>query len=398
MKARHAMLAIAAALLALASSAQAVDMHGYFRDGVGGNSKGGDQVALKNAGQDYTLRLGNESNWGEFAFDQLMLKDKNGVEWTAEFMLGWGDGWNNGSEAITVELKQQWLKGTFPQLGGASVWGGKRYYHRLDNGIFDYFYVNESGGGAGIEDLDVGFGKLAVAVFRHLRTEIDPAGAATWMPDVRLEGMPVNPNGTLTVGVLAKMLTWNEEVLGDKPDDAASFSPFLFARHSQSGILNGGNNLAVIYKGGCFLDCHKDSRAIIVSDDLLLQPTQQFSVVIAGVFKNQKNGIADVTNNSYAIGVRPIFKVTDHFALQGDAGYFYNKDDTDGAESNTMFKIGFAPTIMPFTDGFAWGVRPEIRFYVNYASWNEEQQASQSALFGDDQSGLTFGTYVETWF
>jgi len=314
MKAKLAVLAIVAAF---ASSALAVDMHGYFRDGVGGSSKGGDQVDLGNTGQGYKLRLGNESNWGEFAFDQLMLKDKNGVEWTAEFMIGWGDGYTNGSEAVTVELKQQWLKGTFPQLGGASVWGGKRYYHRLDNGIFDYFYVNESGAGAGIEDLDVGFGKLAVAVFRHLRTDIDAQGVATWMPDVRLENMPVNPGGTLTVGVLAKMLTWNKDYLGaDKPDDAASFSPFLFARHSQSGILNGGNNLAVVYKAGCFLDCHKDSRAFIVSDDLLLQPTQQFSVVLAGVFKNEKDAlVSDKANTGYGIGVRPLFKVTDHFAL-----------------------------------------------------------------------------------
>jgi len=62
-----------------------------------------------------------------------------------------------------------------------------------------------------------------------------------------------------------------------------------------------------------------------------------------------------------------------------------------------MFKLTFAPTITPFTDGFAWGVRPEIRFYVNYASWNKEQTIG-GGQFGTDESGLTFGTYVETWF
>jgi maltoporin len=396
MKAKLAVLAIVAAF---ASSAFAVDMHGYFRDGVGGSSKGGDQVAFGNAGQGYKLRLGNEDNWGEFAFDQLVLKDKNGVEWTAEFMIGWGDGWtSNANDVVSLELKQQWLKGTFPQLGGASVWGGKRYYHRIANDIFDYFYVNESGAGAGIEDFDVGFGKLAVAVFRQLPFASTTKAAATWMPDVRLENIPVNPGGTLTVGVLAKMLTWNKELLGDKPSDAASFSPFVFARHSQSGILDGGNNLAVVYKAGCFLDCHKDSRAFIVSDDLLLQPTKQFSVVIAGVYKNEKDAlVSDKANSGYGIGVRPLFKVTDHFALQGDAGYFYNKTDISGSKANTMFKLNFSPTITPFTDGFAWGVRPEIRFYVNYASWNKEQSVG-GGTFGTDESGLTFGTYVETWF
>jgi len=417
MKARLAVFALVAAL---ATPAFAVDMHGYFRDGVGGSSKGGDQVGLNNNGPaPGHLRLGNEDNWGEWAFDQLILKDKNGVEWNAEFMIGWGDGWTsrlndkivtlNSSGGIdsSVELKQQWLKATFPQLGGASVWGGKRYYHRQANDIFDYFYVNESGAGAGVEDLDVGFGKVAVALFRQMAQYTDPATSAVtatgsvaqWYLDARLENMAIHPGGTLTVGAMAKYVAWNKELNGGttKPDILAGTSPFLWAKYSLSGIMDGGNNLAVVYKGGTFLDGHKDSRAIIVSDDLLLQPTKQFSVVIAGLYENQKAGYTKVTNSGGGIGIRPLFKVTDHFALQGDAGYFYNKDDSSGAKANTMFKLCFAPTIVPFTDGFAWGVRPEIRFYVNYASWNKEQESAHAA-FGTDTNGMTFGTYVETWF
>src|SRR5512138_911884 len=170
MKAIQGILAVA--LLATAMPAGAVDLHGYFRQGIGGSSKGGNQVAFQNSGQDFKLRLGNEDDWSEFEFDQLVLKDKNGVEWQAGFMLGWGDGWSESQPRLAVNLKQSYLRATFPQLGGAAVWGGIRYYHRSANDIFDYFYMNESApGGVGIENIDAGFGKVSLAVFRYQTTD-----------------------------------------------------------------------------------------------------------------------------------------------------------------------------------------------------------------------------------
>lgn len=403
MKARYGMLAIAAALLALATPANAVDLHGYFRSAVGGSSKGGDQQTFGNTNQGYKLRLGNEDNWSEFEFVQLIQKDKNGVEWTAGFMLGWGNGFTGDNQfAGPTALQQEYIRATFPQIGGATVWGGKRFYHRSANDIFDYFYMNESGPGVGIEDVDVGFGKLAVAVFRF-----NPAAAGEqadfvfWMPDVRLEGIPVNPGGTLQVAALAKIRTWNKEIAGvDAPDKTQSFSPFLMVKHSQSGILNGGNNFALTYKTGCFLnnDCQEDRWRFTATEDLLLQPTKAFAVNLAGIYIMEQDA-AKVKINGIGVGVRPLFKVADHFAIQGDLGYFYNKTDVSGSKENTMIKGTIAPTITPFTDGFAWGVRPEIRFYMTYASWNKEQNPMANGAFGPDATnGLTFGTQVETWF
>jgi maltoporin len=426
MKARYAMLAIAAALMTLATPANAVDLHGYFRAAIGGSSAGGDQVTFKNAGQDYKLRLGNEDNWSEFEFVQPLLKDKNGVEWTMGFMLGWGNGFTGDQDfSGPTALQQEYLRATFPQLGGATVWGGKRFYHRQANDIIDYFYMNESNAGAGIEDIDVGFGKFAAAIFR-----ISPKAGSNvvyWMPDVRLEGIPVNPGGTLMIAVLAKMRSWNKNKLGDKATVAPNtqdFSPFIMVKHSQSGILNGGNNLAVTYKTGCFVnvngnikditgadpaipDCQEDLRMLTVSEDLTLNPTKEFSVILSGMYQNV--GMPDlgsgkkVTLNSYFVGARPLFKVADHFALQGDVGYFYNKSNQSGDKERTMVLATFAPTITPFTDGFySAHSAPEIRFYVTYASWNKEQRATTGNTFGlagkDVTNGLTFGSQVEAWF
>ena len=425
MKARYAMLAIAAALMTLATPANAVDLHGYFRSGVGGSSKGGDQVAFGNSGQGYKLRLGNEDNWSEFEFVQLIQKDKNGVEWTAGFMLGWGNGWtlnqdlvNGGSGFVTetptaavdtgygsLALQQEYIRATFPQIGGATVWGGKRFYHRHANDIFDYFYMNESGPGVGIEDVDVGFGKLAVALFRFqdrqpASTTAAPAyNPAFWMPDFRLEGIAVNPGGTLNIAVLAKIRSWNKEVAGfDKPDKTQDFSPHIMVKHSQGGIMNGGNNFAIDYKTGCFLSnsCDENLTKLTVTEDLLIQPTKQFALNFAAIYMMDQNAAKDKING-IGVGIRPFFKVADHFGIGGDAGYFYNKSDVSGSKANTMFKLTVAPTVTPFTDGFAWGVRPEIRFYLTYASWNKEQKPVGNT-FGDQENGVTFGTQVETWF
>ncbi len=455
MRARYTMIAAAVALLALATSTRAVDLHGYFRQGIGGSSKGGNQVAFRNTGQDFTLRLGNESDWSEFEFVQQVLKDKNGVEWQAGFMLGWGDGWSETLPRIDVNLKQSYLRATFPQLAGASVWGGIRYYHRHANDIYDYFYMNESApGGVGIEDVDVGFGKLAVALFRYQTTanandntlaltsavaacRIDPTSDACtgftapgyhpafWMGDFRLEGIPVNPGGTLSLAVLLKARSWNKEIAktfktidlttsppteapmygadGKAPDKTQDFSPFFMIKHSQSAILDGGNNLAITYKTGCFLDegCSENLRKLTISDDLLLNPTKAFSVIVSGIFMNDQD--ADkVKKNQYAVGLRPLFKVADHLALAGDAGYFWNKAEHQD-KANTMFKATFAPTITPFTDGF-YGAHsaPEIRLYATYASWNEAQNGTTGfagGTFGPSAtSGLTFGSQIEAWF
>ncbi len=406
---RRAMLAIAAAFV-FAAPAYAVDMHGYFRQGVGGSSKGGDQVRFENTNQGYSLRLGNESDWSEFEFVQLIQKDKNGVEWTAGFMLGWGEGWSENRDLVSggadgfgaIALQQSYIRATFPQLSGATVWGGKRFYHRSANDIFDHFYMNESGPGAGIEDVDLGFGKLSLAVFRFQNPQPDVGfEPAFWVPDVRLEGIATNPGGTLSIAALGKFRSWNKELAGvEAPDGTQDFSYDVMVKHSQSGILNGGNNLAVVYKTGCFIDrgCDEDLKRLTVSEDLLVQPTKQFSVVLAGIYMRDSLADGDTVRNGYGVGVRPLFKLSDHFAIQGDAGYFWNKTDASGDKANTMIKATIAPTITPFTDGFAWGIRPEIRFYVNYASWNKEQAPVGNTFGVDETSGVTYGTYVETWF
>ena len=52
----------------------------------------------------------------------------------------------------------------FEHQPGAKFWAGERYYRRQHIDIDDFYFLDLSGYGAGVEDLNVGFGKMAVAL------------------------------------------------------------------------------------------------------------------------------------------------------------------------------------------------------------------------------------------
>lgn len=46
-------------------------------------------------------------------------------------------------------------------LPGSTLWAGKRFYQRHDVHMIDFYYWDISGPGAGLENVDLGFGKLS---------------------------------------------------------------------------------------------------------------------------------------------------------------------------------------------------------------------------------------------
>ncbi|RTL27176.1 MAG: carbohydrate porin, partial [Rhodocyclaceae bacterium] len=52
-------------------------------------------------------------------------------------------------------------------FANARLWAGKRFYQRNDVHITDFYFWNNSGNGGGIENVDVGVGKLSYAYRRN---------------------------------------------------------------------------------------------------------------------------------------------------------------------------------------------------------------------------------------
>jgi maltoporin len=98
-------------------------------------------------------------------------------------------------------------KNLIDALPGSTIWAGKRFYQRHDVHMIDFYYWDISGPGAGIENIDLGFGKLSLAATRSS----EAGGSATFADrdalgnriydnlvpndvfDVRLAQMEINP-------------------------------------------------------------------------------------------------------------------------------------------------------------------------------------------------------------
>jgi maltoporin len=430
-----------AAALAYSAPAAAVDLFGYFRDGFTVNSKGGGATCFKTPGMDYKLRLGNEcDNYGEWGLQQSIYKDKNGVEVTAGVMFDYDQPVATPTgTGVTVGIQQNYFKMKMPQWGGAQVWGGKQYYRRENIDMIDFFYLNTSDTGIGVEDVDLGFGKLAVSVFGAAGSQV-AHGMVFIRPDVRVYGIPVNPGGTLEVDLNVTTISRNTDLEAGgvaKGDNDASAGFWVTVEHVQKGILGGMNTLALQYAtanaanmGGATPGftlnsgtgatdkaqqasdaINKNNWQFRALDQLLLQPSAQIQVLVGGVYQMKQWGTTGVPGDTtkikatqYGIFARPKYWFTEYFNLQGDIGFTSNK--VEHVDAINLFKLTVAPTLSPAV-GEAGGffVRPEFRLFLTYASWNDATNkvsatgASSDVSFGvDKKAGLTYGAQVEGWF
>jgi len=405
MRVRNAVLALAVAAIAMgAGSASAVEFHGYIRAGAGGASKGGSQVCFQGPGSWYKFRLGNEcDNYGELELKQSIYKDESGVEFFFDHMWAVPIGG-------TFETAQTWVGAVLPQWGGATAWIGKRYYQRHDVHMIDFFYFNTSSVGGGVENIDVGFAKLQLALFQYGAGGRD----VFWAPDLRLTGISLGESaGSLEVAAVLSYLS-RADPTGDLPDlddNLSKIGPVLLVEHTLP-ILGGSNKLTFQYGKGNWWNStnggpglsHKDDYQFRVIEHLMFQPSTKFAGSIVGTF--QKVARKDVATgddtdkySAIGIGLRPMYYVSDYFLLQGEVGF--NTWMPDEGDSVTLTKITFAPTLRPIPGtGGAYYTRPELRAFVTYGMWNDgaTDAGVASGAFGDASSGLTVGLQAEAWW
>src|SRR3984893_15930066 len=169
---------------------QSFEFHGYFRSGYGLNSKGGQQVAFQAPGAGAKYRLGNEAEtYGELIFvnNWVNAEHNNDKAWLkTEAMIEA----NTGNYATYPNFPGPKFPGNvgtdhfrlweaFVRAGNvlksqpdAKFWAGERYYRRYHIEIDDFYPLDMSGYGGGVEDLNVRVGKLSVAYLAGARPDI----------------------------------------------------------------------------------------------------------------------------------------------------------------------------------------------------------------------------------
>lgn len=426
MKVLKAALAIAVAASALvATSASAVDFHGYLRSGIGGNTNGGGQVCFQDPGAWYKFRLGNEcDNYAELEFGQGLYRDKSGLEFTYHGMLAYSTGAKQDYESLVgggndIALRQNWVGATIPALGNAQVWIGKRYYFRNDLHAIDFFYWDPSGPGAGVENIDLGFGKLAFALFQAKNSDT----RTIWRPDIRVYGIGVNPNGALEVGLSLYYDSSQSPPRATPDPDRQKLSPWFTIQHVQSSLLGGFNKLAFQFGTGSASplsqyaagDAHSNQKAWRIVEQFVYAPSDKLSGSFTAVYWDQTKVYGGNSQKQLYLGVRPAYHFSDWFKLAGEIGYvgITPKSDINTVTSTrTLTKITLAPTIVPPPGpGGAYLTRPEMRLFVTWATWNKAAQnagivgqgancdsATSTSAFKCDTNGITAGAQVEAWW
>ena len=426
-------LAIAVAAGILSAQAGAVDFKGYARSGIGWTGSGGEQQCFQATGAQSKYRLGNEcETYAELKLGQEVWKEGDKsfyFDTNVAYSVSQQNDWESTSPAFREANVQG--KNLIEWLPGSTIWAGKRFYQRHDVHMIDFYYWDISGPGAGIENIDLGFGKLSLAATRSSES----GGSATFADrdangdriydnvvpndvfDVRLAGLETNPGGTLELGV--------DYGHTNIPDDyylqpGASKDGWLFtAEHTQS-MMKGFNKFVLQYgtdsmtsngkgipQGG---SVDNDGSMWRVLDHGAITLADRWDLMYVGMYQN-----IDRDNNNgtewWTVGVRPMFKWTPIMSTLLEVGYDNVKSQiTD--EKNSQYKITLA---QQWQAGDSIWSRPAIRVFATYAKWDEKwgyannsdtgytsgvaySDTSAKTFSRGDNDEWTFGAQMEIWW
>jgi maltoporin len=413
------LLAVAATIAAGGvRPAAAFESHGYFRVPLGSSTEGGNLTCFQLPGARSKYRLGNECDlYAELEFDQEVFKAEDGAVFKVYSMLGLATTSSADFEDLTTDpneiaIRQLWVDaaGVLGRgwLRDARVWAGKRYYQRHDVHMNDFYYWNNSGPGAGIENVNVGIGRFHYAIRRDEDTDAGPETKGTgggrvgqWSHDLRLTGVRINPNGELQVGV---------DLRDESESGTDTFRDGWGAtiQHIQNKFLGGFHKLALQYgrdgatgpmafatKGATNFTRSRFALWRVV-DQLVWQVSPSFSGQVVALYEHRDGAVPGDNAQWISAGIRPVWHFTDYLSLAFEYGYDHIIPDSGNARH--LHKLTLAPQVSAGRQYFS---RPVLRAFVTHAFWDDDARTAGLAggtPFAERTDGTTYGFEVETWW
>lgn len=384
----------------------AVEFGGYIRAGIGNNSSKGQQACygLEGAGGKY--RLGNECDFfTEFTFGYTLPKAGDGATFKAVVMPGLQfvnfNGDPNG--ATTTYVRQAYVEGSgIPELGGASVWAGRRFYKRNNYYPLDYFYWNDALTGAGVDNIALfGKSKLSYALSRSNGTAPGVNDSAT-RHEFQVSDIMLGAGARLNAGLsLVSKDSSNPDTSGGYAASLQYVQSFAGATENKLTLQYGrGGGVEVGFVGNQGIGKHDkgDTRARLV-DELFYQLTGKLSGQANFIY--QRDNFLGVQQTWTSMGTRLNYALTPHIKLVGDIGHDIVKPEA--GPQRKLTKITIAPAL---SLGSGYWDRPSIYAYYTYAKWNDAARAaagagsalSGSGAFGGANHGATLGVQLEAWW
>ena len=433
------------------------ELHGYMRTGTGRSSNGGEQVTfyLPNTGDAVTdgpgYRLGNETDqYLELAMDVLAYQKGNESfklhfrptfrEYYAVRDDSADQGGNVNGSMSANQNQEVYLRecygeaagflGNSDAFGSATLWVGRRFYQRQDLHIRDTWYWDDEGNGVGIENINVGIGKLHYAYIQHDNGNVNTGWGAGHFPgdvnadtynrtgqiigshDLRLSDIPLWKGGSMIVGIQYNAVSQAASVA--MPENSGFQTT---VEYNQSNVLGGDNRVFLREgNGNTFYNWYNTEDSTHdtwyeAMDILYTKPAPNFDMQACFIYRVQKQGgVMDSTNadgsaNTWAkqtwtsIGGRPTYYFTKHFDMAVELGYDQLKFSSEDYNRH-LFKKTIAAEWKPMANFWS---RPVIRLFVTNASWNTQANnwgAVDAGQFTSKglTSGTTYGAQIEAWW
>lgn len=446
--------AVASTLAAGTAFAAETDFHGYMRAGFGANADGGSQYCYGNGGPTVfghaVGRLGDECDvYAELSLNvNKVWESAEGDSFNLHTLVAYGTNENGGLDyrgnsfqSIGVDPDSPWngQRAAFREAwvdysmsNDMRLWAGNRYYGRKDIHILDMYYINNSGNGIGVENVDVGFGKIHAAVVQHkwkapLSVSDDPSTGIDESKvlestqvystantiDLRLTGIETNDKGSMEFILLAakpshtdaqeKAINANLGNAGDYGLDKAGFS--FTAEHTQGHSM--GFNKAVIqyntegYAWSGFVGNHlgdsynmekgqEGRKSIRLIDWGVIEGNNWdlgYSVVYAQLLDKGTGASSDAEDaTALSVVVRPSYKWSETMSTVLELGYYQQDFGSDwGAKKQDLNKLTIA---QQWQAGKSFWARPAIRVF---ASMYDGDMAVEN-------NDVMIGAQVEAWW
>jgi maltoporin len=394
------------------------EFHGYFRSGYGINSDGGQQVAFQAPGAGAKYRLGNETEtYGELIFVNNWLNPdhKSDKTWFHTEAMIEANTTNSASYANfnnSIGNDQFRLREAFVRAGNlfesqpdAKFWAGERYYRRQHIEINDFYPLDMSGYGAGIEDLSLRFGKLAVSYLAGARPDIaiENGNYAKNNIDVRFYDLK-GP-----AGLWGAWFDFATGKGGTTPDGIVipTSSGYAFGvRHQRLEWHGGFHTFAVQYGTGPASNFStsidnptpfiNSTARLLVTEQVLFQPNNKFAIMPIVIYQRTRDGVPQRGWDQWvSLGARPEIFFTKYLSLAFEGGFDHTSSST-GQYDGWLRKFTIAPQIGAGRQFFS---RPVLRAFLTYASWSDGLRGFVGGIpFQNRTDGLTYGVQAETWW
>ena len=395
------------------------EFHGYFRSGYGLNSQGGQQVAFQAPGAGAKYRLGNEAEtYGEFIFvnnwvnpnhnsDKAWFKTEVMLEANTSNSASYSN-FNNGIGNDQFRLREVFVRAgnIFESQPDAKFWAGERYYRRQHIEINDFYPLDMSGYGAGIEDLNLGVGKLAVGYLSGARPDIQTASGNYVKSNVDVRFYDVKAPG----GTLAGWFDFATGKGGTTPDGTVipTSNGYAFGiRHQRLEWHGGYHAFGIQYGTGPASNFStsiddptrfiNSTARFLVIEQVLLQPNDKFAIMPIFVYQRTKDGNPSHPWQQWiSFGARPEIFFTKYLSLAFEGGVDHTKSQVAPLYDGWLRKFTIAPQIGA---GHQFFSRPVLRAFLTYANWSDGFRGFVGGIpFQNRTSGLSYGVQAETWW